>query len=931
MKLGLILIIFLVVNSIYTLEDMLLTDTYQSFGERIEIKHHIAYRFVRQVKEVVQTATVTRNIDVFPLLQIYDDLKENSDKVQNYCSKQRSYISGPAAVNTTSSREPYDPYNPIFYLVRDVKEVSAQEAEMICAARQMKLPEVYFPSEQIALAAFLKSNKVRNCHAGLKYDFKSGFSRFISTGLPIWKGYYSVANYTRAPSRSVNLDEQMEHLNADYFYSDSGEFHYHEIGKEGMSYHGTGRIGNFFKNLVYNATSRQQFVFEFKARTVCVQPYNGSLYNWLYSDKVRDDHLVKLKTYTYLPGLSSEFEEQESTTLPPKNNLTVSIGIKTNTTVKINYDQMILGQDLTLQYLCDATAEHLDTNTHRIGVSINKVFAKLGLDELATHNNHKSSISTRATPKSVQAFFRSSLSLIRELHELVKQIPSQNKSITAEEIMFHLDPGDSDSNHSPTKHINEKKISANRIELLEPSVSKWSNTITGIVSMLEKHSPVYRMTVLSAISAIEQLVTLTSGSLVKALNTLLVLIKGNDSSTLEDLLLGNCRYRNNETSETNDCPNLIYTPLRTKIWIDSKQQLLVMFKVAEKLSNSFDIVEQVPIPALSSKGAEIPSIDSKYVLLKHPSGTYKKLSDKDVANCPEYCELPSPEFPIDIYDCGVPQLFDKHPDACTFTAISASQILLQTLSPGKIVYAVQNETQVRMYCENDIIPTEVKTVKHSGLLVYPAYCNLVLMDHAFNNVHIKSLSTSKGESKNNFIQVYTIETPRTSTDESDKAILTLTPKINRNKDAIVQVDAKLWGCVAFIITILSATLILIQVLRQRIANLVRKSPILVNPRAYENKMIELDSLRADYRRSKINFEDRIKVLEQVISENQRSTRNEVTERLQKLSSESQERLNKFRQYRENLKKSSIIDNPYFCAVNDTIGAKQVEKIEETNE
>ena len=202
-----------------------------------------------------------------------------------------------------SEPDGYDPYNPTFQLITDVEMVSWMEARVICEARGMRLPEVYTSTERDALSTFMQAKGIETCFAGLQMDFMSGFFRFESTGLPIWKGFHDQTYNTRYPELASDLDEYMEKLNVEFMYNSSGFLQHHVMGQEAPAYHGLDQIGKYYHKTVVAS------IFEFKARVVCAGAYSGNAYTWLYYDSARRSHLRKLGVFTYTPGPRGAYEE----------------------------------------------------------------------------------------------------------------------------------------------------------------------------------------------------------------------------------------------------------------------------------------------------------------------------------------------------------------------------------------------------------------------------------------------------------------------------------------------------------------------------------------------------------------------------------------------------------------------------------------------
>ncbi len=70
-----------------------------------------------------------------------------------------------------------------------VKEVTFAEANARCHALDKQLPEIYDDYSMAALAMVMKENKLTVVHAGIAFDPATAMQRFISTGMPLYRGF----------------------------------------------------------------------------------------------------------------------------------------------------------------------------------------------------------------------------------------------------------------------------------------------------------------------------------------------------------------------------------------------------------------------------------------------------------------------------------------------------------------------------------------------------------------------------------------------------------------------------------------------------------------------------------------------------------------------------------------------------------------------
>jgi len=159
---------------------------------RIEIKNQVAYHFKRVVREVTQDILISRHLDVNPLLQAIEALRETKEVLQDYCDKTalvtRAYASRPALIGGSWSAD-----SKFVHLSKPSTQ-SWHEARGTCNAMGMQLPEVYSAGEQKELKAFMTKSNLTVIWAGVDYDAGTGIPRYLATGRPIWDAEVSRHN-----------------------------------------------------------------------------------------------------------------------------------------------------------------------------------------------------------------------------------------------------------------------------------------------------------------------------------------------------------------------------------------------------------------------------------------------------------------------------------------------------------------------------------------------------------------------------------------------------------------------------------------------------------------------------------------------------------------------------------------------------------------
>ena len=151
------------------------------------------------------------------LIQGIEALKSLSEKLNAYCTGIPSRLLWLKESEGRSAKQGND-INKFIYLPL-VKEVTFAEANARCHALGKQLPEIYDDYSMAALAMVMKENKLTVVHAGIAFDPATAMQRFISTGMPLYRGFSRMIVYYQGIRTEMKLLLDNSHANFLYAYN----------------------------------------------------------------------------------------------------------------------------------------------------------------------------------------------------------------------------------------------------------------------------------------------------------------------------------------------------------------------------------------------------------------------------------------------------------------------------------------------------------------------------------------------------------------------------------------------------------------------------------------------------------------------------------------------------------------------------------------
>ena len=857
-------------------------------NERLVIRNQVAYHFRRIVNEVSQGMFISASINITRFLHSVELLQEATERVEKLCNKLPNFharrVLSALEVSARTNVETYDSSDPSFILINEVREVSRAEAKAICSLRGLRLPELYTDTEKFALASYLAANHVSACFAGLEMDVVAGYTRFITTGLPIWKGVHTVANHTRLPLVSRPLDIQMELLNAEYIYDASGELHFHEMGPEAVSHHGLTKVGNF-----YSKADRAKILVEFKARVVCSPQYpvGRQNFDWLYFDDARQSHLSALKYESYLPGMMESANQSMSytTTVPsvaPYNGFAAQIEHAAKVTSETdNKVDFVTNWDRALVQKCHTFMSRLNSTKTAMILAIEVELKDVGIEIQLTKRRK------RTVTSAAQFFLQGGVELFQSLSELARLLPTINGTSNGHSLFFNLTEANKmlgvGDNTDPkyfellTKIIKDSAISVARHDPVSSIVEIRFAELNKLMDAIEGSLPAYRPAFDTQMDAITSIGREIQHELLSACQWISKMVQSSLSRrTWAHLFPQASIDLANQWLEKRATGAMVGKEIYlrpTHLVIDPDRKIILAVVDAMAVSKEpLELVELIPIPFFESGTAHQPALDYNFVALNQMAGTFRPLTKSEADACMvDYCYIYGVELPTSTKHCGITQLLGRHLYDCQFESSASTGLYLRAVPPEGVIYSIANSAVAQLFCNRNVLVGQPTLLKGVGTVYIPPGCTMVVDDHRNPPVKVKGTPSHFHVDVPNAI--IALEQPALTAATNwnlkpgvvainllplPELLSTIRQSIDINKNEITMLSAKMWGCITFLVIIIGSLIVCLQLVGQKSKRSLPKETFYTFQKDMNSKLEELAKLR-----TRISFLQSLIQLEQM--------------------------------------------------------------------
>jgi hypothetical protein len=714
--------------------------------DKLLVKNHIAYHFRKVVREVNQELFVSRQIDISSLFLGIQVLEHTRDSLSRYCRSLNHTFHNPSTPSIPLGKtENLDNKSKEsnYTLVRVPYQATFTEAKARCEALGMQLPELYTQEQVTELTAFLKKVDVKMCFAGLQGDPLDATTRFIATGFPIWRSAISELSML-SNGQIITMMHIMDDMFAKYMYTSSGQL---LVSLD--------RPSTVERKKYASHTYRHESL-EFPqtiGRIVCEKKWDGKTYTSFLTESSNIKDLKVINTYITsrhkravmqenASGLSNTdnevkqavMQESVSTFTKPKRAVKPNIALNTEDT---EFD--------SLQELC-LNVRDLAEETHKAASS--KLTDLLSSVDVSIHLEKDFSRQKRVPKFLAKIVFSTGVKLIWNIFTFLQRTRKDNRIKSLQTAVAAT--GDlANYNNNVIKEMSEilygQSISIQKLTIKTENLDQRLFTVEHKVVELESKTDKIE-------NKLEIVLTLQS------IENLVIRIKNSHDdgyATLENIihcsLLGQTspqilpvRQMEIVQGEVRKVSTAILDPdfsrMQSIIVSDPRDPhlLLIVVNMAALGRRNLELVNLIPIPSFEHDKAYVPVLDYSTIVLDQLSATYSVLTPLEESRClTDRCYVSNVERPTAEKGCGIPQLYNRHLDACVYDDVTSTGIFVQPMLPDGIIFSLKNEVDVQLFCKDNTDIRSPKRLRGSGVLQLPNGCTLSVTDDLGRTTRIK--------------------------------------------------------------------------------------------------------------------------------------------------------------------------------------------------
>jgi len=677
--------------------------------DRLMVKNYIGYHFEHIAREVRQELFVSRKIDVSPLFQGIQVLRQTKTDLDDYCHSLSLIRSGfklnqlPLPVDKPSQHK-------YVYLNKDTY-ASFAEAQAMCKAHNLQLPEVYTEAQSGNLTEFLRANNINYCFAGIYPDAIDAIQRFVSTGLPVWESPHK--KLIRTEGVETSMISVLDDLNVKFRYSNKGELV--------VSYDSPSIITDPDHKLGdYQYRDTKRNLSQLMSHVVCESRWDGSAY--VYSSGGNPVLSSNITVFNRIERAAESLKSKSPATPEEREELETLMGFR------------------SLKELCHSIASQAEEVEKDM---FSKLEDLLSLSDISIHKEIQYMSETRRKrfPFLARFIFTNGIRFVWNLFGFIQKIKLNNRIKKIESDLLKTQQQanvNSDAIANMTSMIYGQSIAIDqlriatadldrRVTILEKKVEGLAHTLGGVVNKLES--------VLS-LELVANLIARIQQSMHSGYTVLKEIVHCSLHGETSPLLLpaGQIRIIQHELRELSDgILDTDFGKMKSIIVSDPNDNhlLLVVINTAVLSNKGTELVKLVPLPYYEKDVALFPVLDYDTIILDQEEGTYSILNPQEEHDClMGRCYVSDVEHSLSEVTCGIPQLFESKPsDNCMMEEIKSDGIFLKPMLPDGILYAVREEVTIRLFCQNDKGSKRTpKPLKGMGVLQLPSGCSLSVHD-----------------------------------------------------------------------------------------------------------------------------------------------------------------------------------------------------------
>lgn len=773
--------------------------------DKVIIKHQVGYHFKKIVRTVELELFISRKISVAPIVEGVQTLRQVQLQLDEYCNNLsgQKWESSERTVNVISNPpifEPQKPFSNQLYHVSYVKSASFAEAKARCQALGMRLPEVYTKEEAEELSKFLKANSLESSFAGIEYDVQEGIQRFITTGLPIWHGYYKRVNLMSDVVKTIDIKPTLDDAHGRFMYS-KGNFMEVFTPK-----HGPVHEKYTFNTEYWNwKTDYHQLV----SPVVCAPPWKGDNLVISPTTKVKD---ITVVNYSREKKIKRSISKVAVKSTPLANlqatckNIVNRIGdVHINTNDKMTDVLQLVDISVVQQNTLNSGRKKRENvrNKRMIGFAL-KAGASLLWNVFGLYQNVK-------TEKRIKKL-ETAMTLTRE------QV-AQNSALMSD----------------MTKVIYDHSVVMDDLQLTTRNLVKGLTEVKSEVNGLKTEISLVKrdVEVMTTLMRVDSMVSRIEASLDNSYYNLKDIIHSSLKSETSPLVLPHDQVQKVQAEVNSISPSVMDTDFKRMQSIvvshpKDPSSLLVIVNAAAMSRDSLELVELVPVPYFVNQVAHLPILDHQFVVLNQKTATFTVLSQQEMDNCLENrCYIRNMGQPISSAACGAPQYFDQSLDACEFEARTSDGIAVINIDPDGFIFSFETEVKVQLFGHDNQATGPPKQMKGIGVLQIPTGYSIVVTRADGYRVEVNgqpryySLDAADLDVSSNSIlstpikedNIFKVPKNRESEDsELEQQVITVKQAVDETQHRIASQHNHVWILTGCIVSITVITVIIMIVL-----------------------------------------------------------------------------------------------------------------------
>jgi hypothetical protein len=143
---------------------------------------------------------------------------------------------------------------------------------------------------------------------------------------------------------------------------------------------------------------------------------------------------------------------------------------------------------------------------------------------------------------------------------------------------------------------------------------------------------------------------------------------------------------------------------------------------------NLELVKMIPVPYYKSKKAYSIGLDYDTIVLDQSAYSFSILSEQEEQDCMFFrCYVSRMEQSLMEASCGIPQFYDRHPDAFVAELTESNSVFLQSMLPDGVIFALKHEVKSRLFRRDKLIGSP-RQLSGTGILHLPNGCVLTVIE-----------------------------------------------------------------------------------------------------------------------------------------------------------------------------------------------------------